>query len=91
MLTMLVRISDFPIREVILLTRFEVDIVAELIRVMRSDMADLGSVSCLSVSMPESKRLSYCDTERALKELSLEFNDLKIIYCIDFVLEFIMT
>lgn len=76
MLTMLVRISDFPIREVILLTRFEVDIVAELMRVMRSDMADLGSVSGLSVSMPESKRLSYWDTERALKELSLEFSDL---------------
>lgn len=75
--TILVRISDFTIRDVILLTRLDVEIVAELIRVIKSDMADLGSVSARSVSIPESNRLSYCDTDSALNELSLEFSDLK--------------
>lgn len=75
--TILVRISDLTIRDVILLTRLDVEIVAELIRVIKSDMADLGSVSARSVSIPESNRLSYCDTDSALNELSLEFSDLK--------------
>lgn len=77
MLTILVRISDLTILEVRLLTRLEVDIVAELIRVMRSDMAERGSFSGRSVSTPLSKRRSYWDTDSALNELSLEFSDLE--------------
>ena len=73
--TILVRISFLTNRDV-MLTRFDVDIVAELIRVIKSDIADLGSVSALSVSIPESNRLSYWDTDSALNELSLEFSDL---------------
>lgn len=78
MLTMLVRISDFTIRDVKLLTKLaDVEIVAELIRVIRSVIVDRDSDSCRSVSMPESKRRSYWETDSALNELSLELSDLK--------------
>lgn len=57
-----------------LLTRFaDVEMVAELIRVIRSVIVDRDSDSGLSVSMPESNR-PYI----ALKELSLEFSDRSI-------------
>lgn len=60
MLTILVRISDFTIRDVELLTKLaDVEIVAELIRVIRSVIVDRDSGSCRSVSIPESKRRSY--------------------------------
>lgn len=67
--TMLVRISDFAIRDVKLFTKLaEVEIVAELIRVIKSVIVDLDS-AC-SVSIPESNRPPY-----ALNELSLEFSE----------------
>lgn len=78
MLTILVRISDLTIRAVKLLTKLaDVDIVAELIRVIKSVIVARDSDSCRSVSMPESKRRSYWETDRALNELSLEFSDLR--------------
>lgn len=75
MLTILVLISDLTIREVILLTRLLVEMVALDIRDMRSVIADRSSR--LSQSIPESNRSrSYWETERALRdELSLEFSD----------------
>lgn len=73
MLTILVRISDLTIRDVKLFTKLaEVEIVAELIRVIRSVIVDLDS-AC-SVSIPESNRPPYI----ALKELSLELSERSI-------------
>lgn len=59
-LTILVRISDLTIRDVRLLTRLaEVEIVAELIRVIKSVIVDLDSASVRSLSIPESNRPPY--------------------------------
>jgi hypothetical protein len=80
MLTMLVLISDFTILDVRLFTRFaEVEMVAELMRVIRSVMVDRES-GC-SVSTPESYRRSYCDTDMALKLLSLELRERSMRSC----------
>lgn len=51
------------------------EMVAALMRVIRSVMVERASDSGRSVSIPESKRRSYCDTESALKELSLELSE----------------